>query len=291
MTLPRLRVGDWEAELAPDVGGAITALRMAGVPILRETRSSPSHPLQTACFAMVPYANRIAQGRFTFNDRPVQIAPNFPPQRHPLHGMGWLTRWNILRHDDASILLEHQHSGDSAWPWAYRAHQHVSLDRQGCTVRLMVENLSDETAPMGLGLHPYFRRFADTVLQFEADAMLGIDDEFLPDGESHPVDRLAAWPKGSALPDVLTDHCFTGWSGHARISDALGDITLRGFGTPCCHVFAPPAGDELCVEPVTQTPDAFNRAADEVPTVLPGRATGIAMRIEATPATGRRTAA
>ena len=279
-----LAAGPWRAALRPETGGAIAALTRDGVPVLRTMAADAGHPLQSACFPLVPYCNRIARGRFSHGGHDVEIAPNLPPQRHPLHGLGWLAQWRVVRHDASSALLEHAHDGTGEWPWAYVAHQHVALDETGCTVRLIVRNAADGPAPMGLGLHPYFRRSPGAIVTFAAEGMIGIDAEFLPDGACHPGDALARWSEGAPLPEVLVDHCFAGWSGSATIADAQGTITVRGFGAPHCHVYAPPGGEELCIEPINHTPDALNRKPEEV-TVLPsGCAAGIAMRIEALPA-------
>ena len=281
-----LAAGKWRARLRPETGGALAALDLGDLPILRTMADTADHPLQSACFPLVPYANRIAEGRFRFGGHSVAISPNLSGQRHPLHGLGWLTPWRTIRSDDASTLLEHAHEGSAEWPWAYVAHQHVALDETGCTIRLMVQNRASEAAPMGLGLHPYFRRSPSTRLTFEAQEMLGIDDEFLADGSQHPADVLAPWGQGAALPDVLVDHAFARWAGTATIADERGTIRIRGFGAPHCHVFAPPGGEELCVEPVSHAPDALNQAPDDMPVVLPGCAAGIALRIEGSDTSG-----
>lgn len=274
-----LVAGAWRASLRPEIGGCLASLEHDGVPVLRRMPSDADDALRSACFPLVPYCNRIAEGRFTFAGREIAIRPNLPPQRHPLHGSGWRRVWQVLRSDEASALLEDDCPAGE-WPWAYRAHQHVALDGRGCTFRLLVENRSHGPAPMGLGLHPYFRRSADARVSFEAREMLGIDGAFLPDGTRHPADQLAPWNRGTPLPDVLVDHCFTGWSGRATITDTLGRIDVRGFGTPACHVFASPESDALCIEPVSHTPDALNRAPSEMILLPPGGAAGIAMRIE-----------
>lgn len=280
-----LAAGAWRAVLRPETGGAMAALDLAGVPVLRTMADTASGPLESACFPMVPYCNRIAGGRFQWGGRTVTLAPNAAGQRHPLHGLGWLAPWRVVRADTSSALLEHRYEGAPAdsgeWPWAYVAHQHIALDESGCTVRLMVQNLSADTAPMGLGLHPYFRRADDSTVTFAAKAMLGIDGDFLVDGSAHPADSLARWSEGSPLPGVLVDHPFTRWAGEARVADSHGGILLRGFGAPHCHVFAPPDGKELCFEPVSHPPDALNRTPEAMPAVQPGCAAGIAMRIEA----------
>lgn len=277
-----LAAGLWCAALRPEIGGAIASLSRDGVPVLRAMPADAEHPLQSACFPLVPYSNRIAEGRFRFGGRTVEIAPNLTGQRHPLHGLGWLTEWRVVRHDATSALLEHAHDGSDEWPWAYVAHQHIALDETGCTVRLMVRNAAAEPAPMGLGLHPYFRRAPETAVTLEAEAMLGIDAEFLPDGTMHDADAAAPWSEGARLPDTLVDNSFARWSGGATIADAQGGIAVRGFGAPHCHLYAPPGGEELCVEPVSHLPDALNRAPTDMPVVPPGCAAGIGMRIEAT---------
>lgn len=278
-----LVAGDWRVRLRPEIGGAIAALDHAGTPVLRAMPETASDILAAACFAMVPYANRIGGGRFVWRGKTVELPPTLEGVRHALHGHGWQAVWRVVRHDRTSALLEHAHDGTSGWPWAYRAHQHVALDEGGCTVRLMVENLADEPTPLGLGLHPYVRRRAETSIRFEAEAMLGIDDDALPDGTSYAPDHLALWSRGALMPSVLVDNCFPGWRGSAVIADDLGTITLRGFGAPHLHVYAPPGEHVLCIEPVSHLPDALNRDPGTMPVVQPGCTAAIAMRIEARP--------
>ncbi len=275
-----LSAGLWHAALRPAVGGCLASLSHDEVPVLRAMAAGADHPLQSACFPLVPYCNRIAEGCFTFGGSAVRIAPNLNPQRHPLHGTGWLRPWRVVRCDAGSALLEDDYAGDGEWPWAYTAHQHIALDETGLTIRLLVENRAADPAPIGLGLHPYFRRSPDTVVTFSARAMLGIDGAFLPDGTRKAADTFAPWNKGATLPDTLVDHCFTGWDGRATIQDSHGAIAVRGFGAPYCHVYASPGGTELCVEPVSHTPDALNRAPGQMAVLPPGAAAAVALRIE-----------
>lgn len=279
-----LTVGDWEARLRAEVGGCLSTLAFGGVPVLRAMEDGADHPLQSACFPLVPFCNRIAHGRFAFAGREVVLSPNMGDHPHPLHGTGWLRPWRVIRHDGTSALLEDAYAGEGQWPWPYLAHQHIALDDSGCTIRLLVENRSEEPAPLGLGLHPYLRRTPDTCVTFHAHAMLGIDRDCLADGTAHAADTIAPWAKGATPPDELVDHCFTDWEGTAEVTDRHGTIALRGFGSPHCHVYAPPGGEELCIEPVNHVPDALNRDPDTMPLVLPGCAAGIALRIGASAA-------
>ena len=277
----QLNSGDWRAVLKPSIGGSLTALGCDGVPVLRQSGERVTHPLQTACFPMVPYCNRIAGGRVVFAGAGTSIAANLEGELHPLHGTGWLRAWRVIRQDSSSVLLEDDYrQGEGDWPWPYRAHKHVALDASGITIRLIAENCASVPAPMGLGMHPYFRRRPEATVAVQATAMLGIDDQFLPDGTAQEVDALASFSTGAAIPPVLVDNCFTGWTGSASIRDDVGTIVVRGFGAPFLHVYAPPGGSELCLEPVSHPPDALNRAPGDMTLLPPGAAAGIAIRIE-----------
>src|SRR5215831_9266065 len=106
-----LRRGDWTLALCPDVGGALAALTHRAEPVLRASRADVSAPLDTACFPLVPYANRIANGRFSYRGRSWQLPKNFGAHPHALHGVGWLSQWRMLERDSAAVVLEHRHDG------------------------------------------------------------------------------------------------------------------------------------------------------------------------------------
>ena len=276
-----LKSGDWRCALRPEVGGAIGALQLRGIDVLRPTPDGVSDALETACFALVPYCNRIRDGRFSFGDEAVQLSPNLLPQPHSLHGLGWRLAWTVEAYDESSALLVHEHDGQSEWPWAYRAEQRIALDPQGLDITLKLINHSDRAMPAGLGLHPYFRRTANTRVRFTAGALIESDSELLPTGRELAADSLAPWSAGTSLPDSLVDHCHARWTGSAWIDDELGSITMSASNAPHLHVYAPPGGTPLCLEPVSHLPDALNLNPAEMAMLQPGEAVSLTMRIEA----------
>ena len=42
-----------------------------------------------ACYPLVPFSNRIANGRLVFDGQRFKLEPNWPGVRHPMHGEGW----------------------------------------------------------------------------------------------------------------------------------------------------------------------------------------------------------
>jgi aldose 1-epimerase len=116
-----LAAGDWTAELRPEIGGVLSALRHRGIDILRPMPREANSPLQSACFPLVPYCNRIRDGRFTFAGRNVMLPANFPPEPHSLHGFGWQQAWTLESRAETKCVLLHEYDGAGPWPWAYRA--------------------------------------------------------------------------------------------------------------------------------------------------------------------------
>ncbi len=278
----QLAAGEWTAELRPEAGGAVTALRRRGMDVLRPTPppAGPGapDPFSLSSFALVPYANRIAQGAFGCAGERVRLAPNHPRQAHPLHGVGWVTAWQVERADGRGATLVHRHDGGVAWPWRYVATQMLALDAAGLTMTLAVENSDARAMPVSLGFHPYFTRAGAQSLAFSAGGVWLVDDAMLPTVEA-PADTLGDWSRGAGLErGDLVDHCYTGWGGMVRIARADGDVIVRGQGAGLLHVYVPPGEDHFCVEPVTAMPDAVNRGAAEL--LAPGAVRTMAMRIE-----------
>ncbi|WP_248118187.1 MULTISPECIES: aldose 1-epimerase [unclassified Brevundimonas] len=281
-----LQAGDWRATVAPERGGAMLSLDWLGRPVFRPTPDAGEDILQTACFPLVPYANRIADGRFAFGGRSVRLTPleRFAP--HALHGDGWLSSWTVTRQTPEAVEMELEWPGDpEGWPWPWRAHQHVSLAPDGLTITLTIINTGDEAMPAGLGLHPYFHRSADAVLTLNATGVWATDDRAIPHRLVQPG-AVADWSGGRALKAAsFVDHAYAGWDGAAVLSGADRRIILSSEAPArWVQVYAPVVADFVCVEPVTHRPDAHNAPRDEdhgLTVLAPGQTLSLVMQVRA----------
>lgn len=272
--------GQWHAVVVPEAGGIMARLDHGGVPVLRTMPQGATAPLAAACFPMVPWCNRIAQGRFVWASRVVTLMPNFPPERHAIHGLGWQVAWEVADHTAAGCVLVHRHDGASpGWPWAYEARQAVALSDAGCTITLSLTNHGEHLMPAGLGLHPYLRRRPESRVRFAAAGVIAVGDDMIPTGETLASDHFGDFgePLGLGLPQGLIDHCYTGWDGAALIRDDCGTITLAAEGAGHLHLYAPADPGILCLEPVNHLPDAVNAGA--MPLCAPGETLSLTLRI------------
>lgn len=276
-----LKHGAWRAQVLPEAGGLMTRLDHADSPVLRGLSDGPVSPLRAACFPMVPWCNRIAEGRFHWAEADVCLAPNFLPERHAIHGHGWQSAWTVETQSDAALTIEHRHDGAApGWPWAYAARQTIALTETGCEVTLSLTNLSGHLMPAGIGLHPYLRRRPESRVAFIAESVIEMSPDMIPTGARLAPAQFADFsaPGGTVLPARTgIDHCFTGWNGIAMVSDDCGTITLAAEGAGALHLYAPEDAEILCLEPVNHLPDAINNGT--MPLAEPDETLSLTLRI------------
>jgi aldose 1-epimerase len=215
---------------------------------------------------MVPYANRIAGGRFTVHGQRIFIPPNWSGSKHPLHGQGWLTRWTVIESSATRATLEFEGGGND-WPWRYRARQYFELSPHALGISLSVENLSASPMPAMLGLHPYFPQGSIAQVQVALDSVWQSDEDNLPLRET-PVPAEWSFKSMRAIGDVVLDHCFTGWNGTAKITWPSHSLQLYASNCRFLHIYSPPRADYFCLEPQTCAAGALNRDDSEVPLLL-----------------------
>jgi aldose 1-epimerase len=264
-----LQQGGARLTLDPLRGGSIREFNWEGVPIFRPTQpDAGDDPLEVACFPMIPFANRIAQGRFLFGGRTVRLSRNRRDEPHPLHGYGWLSRWSVVGGSASSATIRFEGGADE-WPWRYRCEQNLQLQREGLSMELSIQNLSVTPMPAILGLHPYYPGAATATLEAH------LPQVWLTDEASLPVEATATPPNWSferprAVNAVPLDNCFSGWNGIATLRWPDRTVTVRATGCNCLQIYAPAGKDFFCVEPQSAACGALGRNAEELTVIAPG---------------------
>jgi hypothetical protein len=90
---------DWSCCMIFLGGGSIISWHVDGQAMLRATalaRLDPGTPLETASFSLAPHSNRIGHSRFRWAGKDHLLTPNFAPEAHAVHGVGWQRRWQLI---------------------------------------------------------------------------------------------------------------------------------------------------------------------------------------------------
>jgi aldose 1-epimerase len=262
---------------APHEGGAIRELKWRGRDLLRPTPpGAGADPFATACFPMVPFANRVAHGRFTFRGRTVELERNWREDPHPLHGQGWRAPWSVMAVSPSSVTVGFDGGADE-WPWRYACEQRFRLLESGLEIELSIENLSVTPMPVMLGLHPYFPDAPRAQIIAHLPRVWLTDNAALPvlEAQTPPAWSFDAGRHVGAVP---LDHCFAEWNGSASLH--WPDLTLNVRATSCSflHIYAPSGRDFFCLEPLSAPVGALGREAEGATVVTPGGRFAIAVQ-------------
>lgn len=249
----RLVAGDAELVLAPETGGAVVSWTLAGRPVFRPANPDAPSARLHACYPLVPFSNRVADGRFRFAGSDHTLPLLLDGQA--IHGAGWQCAWT--GQGDTMTLDYH---GGELWPFAFRAEQVFDLQPTSLAVTMRITNRHDAPAPAAIGLHPFFPRDADTELQLAATSVWMSNAGRIPVVE---IPVPAAWSYGICrrLGEPELDHCFAGWERRftlvwPRRRERLVVTATEPFGH--CVVFVPKGKPFCAIEPVSNMNDGLN---------------------------------
>jgi aldose 1-epimerase len=210
---------------------------------------------------MAPWPNRIANGRFTFEDVDHQLPVD--RERHALHGLGFERAWDVesISEDACTVSL----ALGAPWPWQAVVTHVIEVQADG--LRLTLEIVGEGPFPAGCGWHPWFRRDVRPGVHprvlVDADERYELSSDRIPTGRIVAVDGNYDLRADAAMGDLRLDDCYRGLRQPLRI--AWGDIELTMLSSAnVTHavIYTPP--DAICIEPQTCAIDAFNLDAHGV---------------------------
>ena len=226
---------------------------------------------------LVPWPNRIRDGRYTFGGATHQLALTEPKRANASHGLVRWASWSLVRHDPARVQLHYFLPAQTGYPWALDLSTTWTLGAEGLTVTQAATNRSDSPAPYASGAHPYLLAGPGPCdrweLELPAAMYLTVDEErLLPTGRAS-FDGILAGPLG----DTVLNHAVTDLERDGRgvasvvLRDRDADTATQLWVDEDHRWLQVYTGDDtstprvsVAVEPMTAPPDAFNSGEDLV---------------------------
>ena len=158
---------------------------------------------------LVPWPNRVEDGRWTLDGQPQQLDLTEPDRHNAIHGLLRYTAYDLVEHAGHAVTLSATVWPQHGYPFLLETDVRYELVDEGLRVTHRVRNRSDRPAPVALGAHPFFTigdvAPEDLVLTVHAATRIEVDERLNPVGTS-PIDpRLRA---GLVLREVELDHAF-----------------------------------------------------------------------------------
>jgi aldose 1-epimerase len=264
--------GGFEATVV-EVGGGLRTLTRDGLDLVA------GYAAQDRCASgrgqqLMPWPNRIRDGRYTFAGKEQQLPLTEVPLRNASHGLVRWALWELVELEDSWVTVGYRLHPQPGWDHFLDLRTTYALDDLGLTVTAAARNVGPTPAPFGYGAHPYLAT-GDTPLReievrIPAREWVEVDDRMLPSGR-HPVtgstyDFLERQPVGDRDLDTAFTSVLRDADGPWRCTVASTDRTVtlwadESFGW--LQVFTAIARDHkgvpgVAVEPMSCPADAFN---------------------------------
>jgi aldose 1-epimerase len=231
---------------------------------------------------LIPWPNRIQDGRYEFDGRAHQLPLDEPERRNAIHGLVRWAPWTIAERAPERVALEYLLHPRPGYPYTLELRVEYALAADGLTVRTEATNVGAEACPYGAGAHPYLAveggRIDEVTLGIPAQTVLEANERGLPVGATSVGGTELDFRTAKEVGELRLDHCFTGLQrdadGRARVR--LGDGTMLWADERFAYLMVF-TGDGLpevdrrsvAVEPMTCAPNAF-RSGDGLVRLEPG---------------------
>jgi aldose 1-epimerase len=196
-----------------EVGGGIREYEVDGRAVLepypRDRMQDGAHGA-----ALIPWPNRLADGRYSFDGDDYQVALTEPEKHNAIHGFLLWRSWQVADRAGDRVVMATRLHPLPGYPFTLDVRVAYRLDESGLEVTTTAENIGDRACPYGSGQHPYLSPghglIDDCTLQLAGRTRICTDPEReLPTGreavEGTPFDFL----QPRRIGDVAIDHAFT----------------------------------------------------------------------------------
>lgn len=262
----------WQVGALPGVGASIAygraRLEDGWVQVLRPTDAADyTDASASSAFLMMPWSNRIRDGRFTFRDEMYQLQ-EIKDDGTARHGVVRQQHWHVAYATDSFIRLKcdsgQRESVD--FPWHFQGEVIYQLDETDFMVTIKIRNSDKRAFPAGFGWHPYFVRGAE-MGQVELRVPCAANYELacgLPTREGpQAVSEALDFRRKRRLDSRPIDDVLSGRIDHlpAQIHYPARHLSLGFYADALFRHFALYAPSEepyFALEPVTQVNDGFN---------------------------------
>ncbi len=220
-----IAAGEQKATIV-EVGGGVRAYSVAGRDVLEP------YPREAICDGahgspLLPWPNRLADGRYSFDGVEQQVALTEPARHNAIHGFLRWRPWRAVERTPERVVMGARLYPLTGYPFTLELRVAYELGADGLVVRTTATNIGEGDCPFGAGQHPYLSPGSGTVdgctLELPAATRILTDEERgLPCGREPVAGTAFDFTGGAPLADLRIDAPFTDLS-----RDRAGRATTR----------------------------------------------------------------
>jgi aldose 1-epimerase len=289
--------GATEASFIPEANLVCALFGHEGAELVNRTQGISAYVERGATMGiplLYPWANRLAAWDYDAAGKPVVLErgdPHVPhdPNGLPIHGvLPSLLRWEPASRD-VSDSLRARLSWRSPellalFPFEHELEVTARVTSGELSISMLLRATGPDPVPVSFGYHPYLQLPGGGRegwhVELGAARRLVLDDQLIPTGASEALDERAFTLGERSLDDGYDRFELPA---QFRVQSGRGAITVTfEEGYPYAQVYAPPAKDYICFEPMTAPANAL-RSGTGLTVVAPGEEYRAAFTIVFTP--------
>lgn len=248
------------AKICLDRGAALESLTLK-----KESVIVDLHPLEYkntyASSILFPFANRIKDGEYNYNNKNYKLDCNEAGLNNALHGLVYDKSFDFVdssvSEQNGSISLVYNCKKiNNAFPYLFTIIIQYTLTNNSIDLSVQVKNNDEATFPFTMGWHPYFLSddLYNSSLNFSTTKEFEFDERMITKGSK---------PKKVETPfnikDKQLDNCYHLSNGTIVFDTPKYKMTIESSAPEnYFQMYTPPKKNTIALEPVTGISDSFN---------------------------------
>ncbi len=241
-------------------GASLQELTLNGHAVIKDL-SPLTYANTYASSILFPFANRIKDGAYIFNDNAFQFEINQKEENNALHGLVYNKTFQIIdqetSQDAASILLEYNETELSlGFPYTYTIQIKYIFTSNDLNLNVSVKNTDTKAFPFTLGWHPYFLsdHLFNSSLDFNSTKKIVLGERNITTGiEDFELKGVFN------IEDKQLDDCWILESNDVVFNTPKYQLTIGSSAeNNYLQAYTPPKLNTIAIEPTTGVSDSFN---------------------------------
>lgn len=241
-------------------GASLQELTLNFIPIIQDLQPLKYQDTYASSI-LFPFASRIKNGKYIFQNEEYQTEINEKERSNSLHGFVYNKEFQIVNQQiekhKASIVLEYNETKlTKGFPFTYKIQLEYILQNTSLELKVNVLNTSTKTFPFTLGWHPYFTStdLFNSSLKFKSDKKVLFDNELITEKiEDYNFDSEFKFE------NKKLDDCYFLNSNLVEFHTPNYTLFIRSSSdNNFLQVYTPPKENLIALEPTTGISNSFN---------------------------------
>ncbi|WP_346882078.1 aldose 1-epimerase [uncultured Algibacter sp.] len=210
---------------------------------------------------LFPFANRVKDGTYTFQDQNYQLKVNQEEENNALHGLVYNKSFKIVKQiantDYASVTLKYDETNKSiGFPYTYTIQLTYVFTKDHLSLKVSVKNTDQKAFPFTLGWHPYFvsENLYDSDLIFDSTQKLIIGDRNITTGIKD-IDPIEVFN----IKDKQLDDCWVLNANKVTFNTPKYQLHIDASAkNNFLQAYTPPKANTIAIEPTTGVSNSYN---------------------------------